>query len=65
MGAFKFIPQPGETYTAKITKPEGIKETVGLIPVCVGPSLRPGRAEQGSARFAFLKVECEFDLTVH
>ncbi|MGZ4068449.1 MAG: MG2 domain-containing protein, partial [Bacteroidia bacterium] len=27
MGAFKFTPQPGEKYTVKITKPEGIAET--------------------------------------
>ncbi|MBL7917499.1 MAG: hypothetical protein JNM96_03820, partial [Bacteroidia bacterium] len=27
MGSFKFIPQAGENYKVKITKPEGIKET--------------------------------------
>jgi hypothetical protein len=31
MGAFKIIPQEGETYLLKITKPEGIKETF-LLP---------------------------------
>ncbi|MCE3225965.1 MAG: large extracellular alpha-helical protein [Bacteroidetes bacterium] len=30
MGAFKFSPQPGEKYTVKITKPEGIAETFQL-----------------------------------
>lgn len=30
MGAFKFIPQEGESYVVKITKPEGIKETFKL-----------------------------------
>jgi alpha-2-macroglobulin-like protein len=30
MGAFKFNPQPGEKYVAKITKPEGITETFTL-----------------------------------
>ncbi|HEX8515455.1 MAG TPA: MG2 domain-containing protein [Bacteroidia bacterium] len=30
MGSFKFIPKPGVRYTAKITKPENIKETFPL-----------------------------------
>jgi TonB family protein len=30
MGAFHFTPNPGETYTAKLTKPEGIQETFPL-----------------------------------
>lgn len=30
MGAFKFIPQEGESYLVKITKPAGIKETFQL-----------------------------------
>lgn len=30
MGAFKFLPQSGEKYTVKITKPENIKETFEL-----------------------------------
>ena len=30
MGAFKFIPQAGENYSVKITKPEGITETFKL-----------------------------------
>ncbi|MGZ3942441.1 MAG: alpha-2-macroglobulin family protein [Bacteroidia bacterium] len=30
MGAFKFTPQPGEKYTVKITKPEGIAESYAM-----------------------------------
>ncbi|MCC6370155.1 MAG: hypothetical protein IT236_04025 [Bacteroidia bacterium] len=30
MGAFKYVPQPGEKYLVKITKPQGIEETYAL-----------------------------------
>lgn len=54
MGAFKFIPQNGEQYYVKITKPAGIKETFSL----------PEALERGFAMHADNSREGELEVQV-
>lgn len=60
MGAFKFTPQPGEKYTVKITKPEGISETYAMPePLQRGYVMSVDNSKQGEVAVNINTTETE------